>query len=409
MSACADACDAVDPAPRPRRVLRVGRAARRPDAAGPAGRRRRARQPRRRRRGELRGPARSASTRRCRWRGRGARARTRCSSSPRFDAYSDASTQVMAILRDVTPLVEPISLDEAFLDVAGARRLARHRARDRARCCGARIRDETGLIASVGVATTKFLAKLASDLAKPDGLLVVEPGHRARVPRTRSRSAGSGASGRDPAAGSSARRAHRRRPGRRCPSRRSSRALGQRARTRTSTRSRGTATTAAVEPDRVTKSIGHEETFAVDVAPTATVLERELVRMADRGRRPAAAALEDRRARSAQGALRRLPHDHPLAHAARRRPTLATEIGDDRARAARALDCRDGHPPARGLGVSSSRTAVAVQGRARPRRRAGSDDRRPRRRAARRGRGRGRRGPRARLRRARAGRRRWRS
>ena len=57
------------------------------------------------------------------------------------------------------------------------------------------MRDEVGLVVSVGVATTKFLAKLASDLSKPDGLLAVAPGHRARVPRAAARRRGSGASG----------------------------------------------------------------------------------------------------------------------------------------------------------------------------------------------------------------------
>jgi DNA polymerase-4 len=95
--------------------------------------------------------------------------------APRFDLYQDASRDVMRILRSYTPLVEPISLDEAFLDVEGARRL-HGEGPEIARSIRAQVLAETELTASVGAATTKLLAKLASDLSKPDGLLVVAPG-----------------------------------------------------------------------------------------------------------------------------------------------------------------------------------------------------------------------------------------
>ena len=89
--------------------------------------------------------------------------------------YQAASRDVMAILRRYTPLVEPISIDEAFLDVTGSRALFGD-----GPAIATRIKDdvraEVGLTASVGVATTKLVAKIASDLRKPDGLVVVEPG-----------------------------------------------------------------------------------------------------------------------------------------------------------------------------------------------------------------------------------------
>jgi DNA polymerase-4 len=108
-----------------------------------------------------------------------ARARRLCPEAvvlpPRFDAYGEASTAVMDILRSFTPLVEPLALDEAFLDLTGARRLF-GTAVEVGTTIRARVRSETGLVASVGVGTTKLVAKLASESAKPDGLLAVEPG-----------------------------------------------------------------------------------------------------------------------------------------------------------------------------------------------------------------------------------------
>jgi DNA polymerase IV len=108
-----------------------------------------------------------------------ARARRACPDgvflAPRFDVYSEVSRAVMAILRSFTPIVEPIASDEAFLDVAGSLRL-HGTGPECAVAVRTRVRAETGLAASVGVATTKLLAKLASDDAKPDGLLVIEPG-----------------------------------------------------------------------------------------------------------------------------------------------------------------------------------------------------------------------------------------
>jgi len=93
---------------------------------------------------------------------------------PRMSAYSDASKAVFAVFEDTTPLVEGLSIDEAFLDVRGLERIAGP-APEIASRLRRRVLDEVGLPITVGVARTKFLAKVASGVAKPDGLLVVPP------------------------------------------------------------------------------------------------------------------------------------------------------------------------------------------------------------------------------------------
>jgi DNA polymerase IV len=95
---------------------------------------------------------------------------------PRMSAYSDASKALFRVFENATPVVEGLSIDEAFLDVRGMRRLAGSPT-DIAARLKREVRERIGLPVSIGVARTKFLAKVASGVAKPDGLLVVPPNH----------------------------------------------------------------------------------------------------------------------------------------------------------------------------------------------------------------------------------------
>jgi DNA polymerase IV len=107
-----------------------------------------------------------------------ARARRLCPRAivvePRMSAYAEASKAVYQVFDDTTPLVEGLSIDEAFLDVRGLRRLSGTpiEVAERLRCA---VRERVGLPITVGIARTKFLAKVASGVAKPDGLLIVPP------------------------------------------------------------------------------------------------------------------------------------------------------------------------------------------------------------------------------------------
>ena len=210
------------------------------------------------------------------------RARSACPTaaflSPRFERYSMKSREVMEILESVTPLVEQMSIDEAFLDVSGARRLLGTGTEIAAFVRG-RVRSEAGLIASVGVATTKFLAKLASDLAKPNGMLAVEPGTEreflAPLPVTRLWGVG-------PATLQRLERMAVHTIGELAalPESSLTAALGN----SLGTRLHALATNVdprAVVPEREAKSIGAEETYAVDLRGRAAC-ERELVRIVDR-------------------------------------------------------------------------------------------------------------------------------
>jgi len=109
----------------------------------------------------------------------GAKARRLCPQAivvePRMSAYAEASKAVYRVFDDTTPLVEGLSIDEAFLDVRGLRRLAGTPAKIAGQL-KRNILEQVGLPITVGVARTKFLAKVASGVAKPDGLLVVPPG-----------------------------------------------------------------------------------------------------------------------------------------------------------------------------------------------------------------------------------------
>ncbi len=272
--------------------------------------------------------------------------------------YAAVSAEVNAIFHDVTPLVEPLSLDEAFLDVTGSLRLLGDGPAI-ARTIRRRVADELQLACSVGVAPSKFLAKLASEAAKPRaapegvrpgrGVVEVAAGRTSSTSSTRCRSPRCGASARRRSPGSSASACAPSAISPRSTRPSSSRNLGD-AHGRHLHRLAWALDDRPVEPDRVAKSVGHEETYATDRV-TPDELVAELVRLADgvaaRLRRDGLVA----RTVTVKVRFSRLPHDHPVGDARRAdrhgpRPAGCGARGS--------LDGVDPTPGVRLLGLSTS-------------------------------------------------------
>jgi DNA polymerase-4 len=198
--------------------------------------------------------------------------------APHFDRYVAVSRQVMGIFDDITPLVEPLSIDEAFLDVRGAKRLLGSPG-EIARMLRARVLEQTGLTCSIGVAATKHVAKMASTISKPDGLLIVAEPDTAAFLAPRSVRALWGI-GPKSAEVLEARGIRTIADVLDTPRTVLDHALGQAMSNRIWDLSRGL-DPRRIETDRVEKSVGHEETFHADIADPA-VLRSELRRLADR-------------------------------------------------------------------------------------------------------------------------------
>ncbi|WP_261164093.1 DNA polymerase IV [Microbacterium sp. Marseille-Q6965] len=197
---------------------------------------------------------------------------------PHFDRYRAVSAQVMEIFRSITPLVEPLSIDEAFLDVRGARRLWGSPSHI-ARMIRTRVEDEVGITCSIGVAASKHVAKMASTLSKPDGLLVVAGADTLDFLEPRSVRAMWGV-GPKTADALESRGIRTIGDIRRTPLPVLERVVGQASARRISELSRGV-DVREVQTERAEKSVGHEETFAEDVADVE-ILRAELLRLADR-------------------------------------------------------------------------------------------------------------------------------
>lgn len=197
---------------------------------------------------------------------------------PDFTKYRTVSAAVMDVFHSVTPLVEQLSIDEAFLDVRGVRRLWGSPGQI-AVLLRRRVREEVGITCSVGAAATKHVAKMASTISKPDGMLVV-PAARTQEfldPRPVGAIWGVG-----PKTVETLERRGIRliRDVRETPPEALTRAVGPAMAQRMQQLARGE-DARAVETSRVEKSIGHEETFDTDISDPV-VLRAELLRLSDR-------------------------------------------------------------------------------------------------------------------------------
>jgi DNA polymerase-4 len=197
---------------------------------------------------------------------------------PHFDRYVELSRQVMDIFRSVTPLVEPLSIDEAFLDVRGARRLWGSPGHI-ARMLRSRVLAETGLTCSIGVAATKHVAKMASTISKPDGLLIVSGPDTAAFLSARPVRALWGV-GPKSAEALEGRGIHTIADVLATPRPVLDRALGAAMGDRVWHLARGV-DPREVDTQRIEKSVGHEETFDEDISDAA-ILRSELRRLSDR-------------------------------------------------------------------------------------------------------------------------------
>ena len=268
---------------------------------------------------------------------------------PHFEKYRHYSRQVMAIFDDMTPLVERLGIDEAFLDVSGARGVIGSPAEVGA-LIRRRVRAETGLACSVGAAATKFVAKLASGRAKPDGLLVIPRAETLAFlhPLPVGALWGVGTVTEKSLLG---RGLHTIGDIAESPVDVLRRVVGDAAGRKLHALANGI-DPRAVTRDTAEKSVGHEVTFEVDVA-NATVLRRELLRQATQvGSRLRASGVKGRTV------VLKLRYADFTTITRSRTLAEATDVGRRIADEARELyDALGAHPPVRLIGVRMEQLA----------------------------------------------------